>query len=130
MNIMAKLRQGIKLLVQNAKALDGTLTNLRIVTNGTKEDTRRLMTEYSNLGQKIGATTQEVSASALEWQRQGYQTAQIQDLVTASLYLSKLGMIDATAATKDLTNQVRYIVIYRKINHLICWEPLRASFAN
>jgi len=104
MNIMAKLRQGIKLLVQNAKALDGTLTNLRIVTNGTKEDTRRLMTEYSNLGQKIGATTQEVSASALEWQRQGYQTAQIQDLVTASLYLSKLGMIDATAATKDLTN--------------------------
>lgn len=106
MTVMAKLRQGIKLLAQNAKALDGTLTNLRIVTNGTKEDTRRLMTEYSNLGQKIGATTQEVSASALEWQRQGYQTAQIQDLVTSSLYLSKLGMIDATAATKDLTNYV------------------------
>ena len=107
MNIMSKLRQGLKMLVQNAKALDSTLTNLRIVTNGTKEDTRRLMTEYSNLGQKIGATTQEVSASALEWQRQGYQTAQIQDLVTSSLYLSKLGMIDATAATKDLTSALK-----------------------
>lgn len=60
------------------------------------------MSEYAKLGQQLGASTIEVAQSALEWQRQGYDAAEVTDLVTSSLYLSKLGMIDAAAATSSL----------------------------
>ena len=85
--------------MKEAAELDKTLTNLQITTGGTREDTRQLLSTYAQLGRQLGATTQEVAASALEWQRQGYEAGEVADLVTSSLYLSKLGMIDASTAT-------------------------------
>ena len=67
--LFAKVRQGIASLVKEATELDKTLTNLQITTGGTREDTRQLLTTYAQLGRQLGATTQEVAASALEWQR-------------------------------------------------------------
>lgn len=104
--IMGVLRKTFSSFINTAKALDQTMVNLRIVTNGTKEETQELISQYTNLGKNIGASTQEVAASALEWQRQGYEAGEIIDLVTSSIYLSKLGMIEASEATKDLTNYV------------------------
>ena len=67
--LFSKVRQGIASLVKEATELDKTLTNLQITTGGTREDTRQLLSTYAQLGRQLGATTQEVAASALEWQR-------------------------------------------------------------
>ena len=65
--MFAKVRQGVAKAIQDATALDQTLTNLQITTGATREDTRTLISTYSQLGRQLGATTQEVAASALEW---------------------------------------------------------------
>lgn len=105
--LMARFRQEIQKLISQAKELDQVMANLRIVTNGTMKETRELMSTYSSLGKELGATTKEVSQSGIEWMRQGYDAAQTVDLITASLYLSKLGMIDSTSATKNLTSALK-----------------------
>ena len=105
--IYRKLMEAFSKFIQTAKAMDAVMMNLRIITNGTKEETQQLISSYVSLGRSIGATTQEVAASAIQWQRQGYEAAEVINLVTSSIYLSKLGMIDANAATKDLTSALK-----------------------
>ena len=107
LRLMARFRQEIQKLIYQAKELDRVMANVRIVTNGTMKETRELMSTYSSLGKELGATTREVAQSGIEWMRQGYDAAQTVDLVTASLYLSKLGMIDSTSATKNLTSALK-----------------------
>ena len=105
--LLQKFMQTISKVVSSAKALDQTLTNLRIVTSDTKENTRGLVSEYANLANSLGATTQAVSTSAVEWLRQGYSISESMDLVKSSMYLSTLGMIDSASATQSLTSALK-----------------------
>ncbi len=105
--IIGQVRQGINQLVTSSKELDKSLTNLRIVTGANNSEARQMLTTYSSLGDELGATTTEVANSAEEWLRQGYEMNEVTDLVTASIYLSKLGMMDASTATKDLTSAMK-----------------------
>lgn len=107
MKFISMLRRGLSQVVQEAKALDKAMTNLRIVTNDTAENTKTLMNSYAQLGKELGATTLEITKSATEWLRQGYETVDVTKLITASMYLSKLGMIDSATATKDLTSAMK-----------------------
>ena len=107
LRLLAKFTQESRKLINQAEELDRVMANVRIVTNGTMKETRELMSTYSSLGKELGATTREVAQSGIEWMRQGYDAAQTVDLVTASLYLSKLGMIDSTSATKNLTSALK-----------------------
>lgn len=100
-------RQGIKNLVNEAKQLDQVMTNLRIVTNANRDEASMMINSYNDLAKQLGVTTKEVASSANEWLRQGYEAAEVNDLITASMYLSKLGMIDSTTATKDLTSAIK-----------------------
>lgn len=100
-------KQGIRKLVNEAKQLDQAMTNLRIVTGANRDEASAMMSSYNKLAKELGATTKEVAASANEWLRQGYEAAEVNDLVTASMHLSKLGMIDSTTATKDLTSAIK-----------------------
>ena len=97
----------VKKLINSSKELDKVLTNIRIVTNDTIDNTRNLVSQYSKLGKELGVTTKEVAQSGIEWMRQGYEAAEATDLIRASLYLSKLGMMDSTAATKSLTSALK-----------------------
>ena len=97
------VKTGMGQMVQKAKELDAAMTNLRIVTGDSASDAKNMMSQYSKLAKELGTTTTEVTNAATEWLRQGYETAEVTDLITASMYLSKLGMIDSTTATKDLT---------------------------
>ena len=106
-NIIGKLRSEMSKLIQKAQELDKVMTNVRIVTNDSIKDTRSLMTEYSNLGKELGVTTTEIAKSGVEWMRQGYAASEAGKLIKASMYLSKLGMIDSTTATKDLTSAMK-----------------------
>lgn len=102
--LLAKFKKGLNEIIQKAIQLDSAMTNLRIVTGESASDTRTLIDKYSDLAKELGTTTVEVASAASEWLRQGYEVAEVNDLITASTYLSKLGMIDSATATKDLTN--------------------------
>lgn len=104
---MGKLRQEIQRIVQQARELDKAMTNVRIVTNDTEGETRNLITSYAKLGKELGVTTREVTQAGVEWMRQGYEVVETNKLIKASMYLSKLGMIDSTQATKNLTSAIK-----------------------
>ena len=104
MSFIRMVKRGFKDITNKAKQLDQAMTNLRIVTGKNVENARTLINGYAELGKKLGATTLEVTNAAQSWLRQGYDIAQVNDLVTASLYLSKLGMIDTATATQNLTS--------------------------
>lgn len=98
------IRRGFHDLTNKAKQLDQAMTNLRIVTGKSADNARILIDNYAELGKELGATTVEVTAAATSWLRQGYDISQVNDLVTSSLYLSKLGMIDVATATQNMTS--------------------------
>lgn len=105
--ILGKIQQSVAKLVESAKQLDAVLVNLQIVTGGTRTDTKELITTYSHLAQQLSATTSEVASAANSWLRQGYSVSETTDLITASLHLSKLGMIDSANATAYLTSMLK-----------------------
>lgn len=98
------VRRGLRDITNQAKQLDQAMTNLRIVTGKNASDARTLISQYSELGKQLGATTIEITQSATAWLRQGYDISQVNDLIKSSMYLSKLGMIDSAEATKNLTS--------------------------
>lgn len=101
------VQRGFTQTIQMAKELDKSMVNLRIVTGGTKSETRELVSVYAQLAKQLGVTTQEVVNGATEWLRQGYTVQESQKLVTASVYLSKLGMIESGQATEYLTSVLK-----------------------
>ena len=107
MSFIRILRTGLKDIINKAKQLDQVMTNLRIVTGKNATDARTLIGQYANLGKQLGATTVEITQMATAWSRQGYDMAQVSNLIESSMYLSKLGMIDATTAVKDLTSAMK-----------------------
>ena len=98
----AQARRSINNIVQGAQKLDAVLTDLRIVTGNTREETKSLMTSYAKLGRELSASTSEVASAANTWLRQGYSISEVNDLISASMHLSKLGMIDSGKATEYL----------------------------
>ncbi len=105
--IIGQVRQGISTVVNAAKELDKSMTNLRIVTGANRKEAHNMLTEYAKLGDTLGSTTTEVANSAQEWLRQGYAVNEVTQLVTSSMYLSKLGMMDSATATRDLTSAMK-----------------------
>lgn len=93
--------------INNVVELDKSLTDLRIATNGTYEDTAKLLSSYNQLGKQMGATTKEVADSADSWLRQNKTLAETNILVQDSMVLSKLGQIDSANATQYLTSATK-----------------------
>ncbi len=104
---LQKIKKALSDIVNKAKQLDSAVTNLRIVTGESQSGAKDMVDSYSELAEKLGVTTTEVTSAATEWLRQGYNVAEVNDLVQSSMYLSKLGMIDSTTATKDLTSAMK-----------------------
>lgn len=94
---------GVRNIISTAKELDGSLTDLRIVTGGTRQETQQLLSTYNQMAQELGSTTAKVSSSAVEWQRQGYSLADANTLIKDSMVLSIVGFIDETEAATALT---------------------------
>ena len=105
--ILGQVQQALKNVMEDAKKLDSVLVNLQIVTGDSRESTRRLITTYASLAQQVSSTTSEVAFAANDWLRQGYSVSESIDLITASLQLSKLGMIDSGKATSYLTSMLK-----------------------
>lgn len=97
----------IRNTINTVSELDKSLTDLRIATNGTYEDTAKLLSSYTQLGKQMGATTKEVANSADSWLRQNKTLAETNTLVQDSMVLSKLGQIDSADATQYLTSATK-----------------------
>lgn len=62
-----QISEGIQECIQYAKDYDEALTNIRIVTMGTREETEKLMDTYNEIGQTLGASTTDVASGAVDW---------------------------------------------------------------
>ena len=98
---------GISSCVSYTKELNEAMTNIRIVTMDTKEATDALLDNYNQMGQKLGASTTDIAEGAVDWLRQGYSTAEANQLVEGSVVLSKLALIDSAEATEYLTSALK-----------------------
>lgn len=105
--VLNKLMASFSKVVQLSKELDSTMFNLRVVTGDSREETVGLIGDYRKLADQLGATTVQIANAANEWLRQGYEAQQANELITASTYLSKLGMIESGQATEYLTSMIK-----------------------
>lgn len=103
--------QALRHAAQEAKdtvvALDKAAADLAIVTGSGSEEAYTLLKEYNQMAQRLGATTTQISNAATEWLRQGKSAAEATALIEQSMILSKVGAMEAEAATKNLTSAMR-----------------------
>ena len=100
--LISKVPQSLNRVKQTTQQLEQALMNLRVVTGYNREEGEALMVTYNKLSKQLGSTTVEVANAADAWLRQGYSVADAENLITASMKLSKLGKIDSAQATKSL----------------------------
>lgn len=103
----ALLAQTAKEIYENVEKLDKAVVNLQIASGKSREEVQRLVRSYSDMAQQLGATTEEVAESADTWLRQGYNMEETNTLIKNGMMLSKLGQLDATTATTDLTSAMK-----------------------
>lgn len=105
--VINKMAASLQNVVQLSKELDTAMFNLRVVSGYNRSEAQGLISDYNDLAKQLGATTAEIANAANEWMRQGYEAEQATQLITASTYLSKLGMIEASQATEYLTSMIK-----------------------
>ena len=100
---LQSLQQVIQSVIIETVSLNDSMTQIRLVTQGSSDDTKALMSEYSDIAKQLGTTTSAVAESATEWLRQGNTVEETSELVKASTTLSVIGAMDASDATTALT---------------------------
>lgn len=104
--LMSAVR-AIKDMVSEVVNLDKALVNLQMATGGTYEETYKLLLTYNKMAQQLGTTTSEVADSANTWLRQGKSIAETNELIEATMVMSKVGMMDSATAAQYLTSALK-----------------------
>ncbi len=97
-----QIREGIQYITE----LNTEMTKIQVLQiDGAKtnEQISDLALQYNNLAKQLGTTTVEVAKGSVEWLRQGKSIEQTQELLRSTMYLSKLGNLDAAQSTEYLT---------------------------
>ena len=97
------LQNVIQDVIQQTIQLNDAMTQIRLVTQGTQQETQELMSGYAQIAKDLGTTLDVVAESAVEWQRQGYSVQETNDLIYASSALSVIGAMNSADATQALT---------------------------
>ena len=97
------LQNVIQDVIQQTIQLNDAMTQIRLVTQGTQQETQELMSGYAQIAKDLGTTLDVVAESAVEWQRQGYSIQETNDLIYASSALSVIGAMNSADATQALT---------------------------
>jgi len=95
-----EVQDGIQYIVD----LNKQMVDIQIATGLNKEEVGALAVEYNGLAKEMGATTLEVSKSAVTWLKQGKSVEDSQKLIQGSLMLSKLGLISTAESSEYLTS--------------------------
>lgn len=105
--IVMGLYSGVTKLVENVKTLDEAMTDLRIVTGDSREETEDLLKTYNKMAKTLGTTTTNVASGATDWLRQGYTGSEAEGLLTQSMTLSIVGDMESADATSALTSAIK-----------------------
>lgn len=97
----------IKKMIDSVIELDSKITNIQMVTGGTREETAKLINSYSEMGQRLGATTVQVADSANEWLRQGKSIEDTNKLIEQSMILSKISGMTSAESTQYMTSAMK-----------------------
>ena len=87
--------------------LNKQMTNIQVLQVAgaqTDEEINSLASSYNALAQEMSATTLQVAEGSVEWLRQGKTIGETEELLRASLMMSKLGAVEAADATTYLTS--------------------------
>lgn len=98
------LVDGAKEAYQTIVDLNKAMTDVQMVTGESAEQTAELAHQYSQMAKELGATTTEIANGASEWLRQGKSIEETNQLLEASMILSKVGAIESSQATELLTS--------------------------
>lgn len=111
---IAAVSQGVRESIQLVRDLDKAFTDIRLVTQSTEEETQELQVSYNKLAKELSSTTQEVAEGATEWLRQGYSLEETNEMLRATMVLSKVGAIESSEATQLLTSSLNGFKIEAK----------------
>ena len=136
--IINQVKSGIREVIAATKELDAALVDIQIATGNTRNETKQLLVEYSDLADELGRTTQSVATASNDWLRAGYQGKEAAELTRASMMLSTLGMIDASDATTYLISTLKgwkiqadeVIDVVDKLTVTICGVCLATSIGH
>ena len=103
-NAMNAMTTAIRKSINTVIELNAAMTDVQMVTGETASQTAELAHQYSEMAQNLGATTTEIANGASEWLRQGKSIEETNQLLEASMTLSKVGAIESSQATELLTS--------------------------
>lgn len=103
-NAMNAMTTAIRQSIDTVIELNTAMTDVQMVTGETASQTAELAKEYSEMAQSLGATTTQIANGASEWLRQGKSIEETNQLLEASMVLSKVGAIESSQATELLTS--------------------------
>ena len=98
-----ELEKVMQKIISTAETLDKSMTNIRIATADTFDNTLDLMKQLSAKGQGLGATTGEMSSGIETWLRQGKSLENAKALTEETIKFSKVSKKSAEDSAKYLT---------------------------
>lgn len=98
------VRDAYRSALEAVKEYDDAIKNIRIVTSSSYSEAAKMLQQYNQIAQTLGATTKDVADSAVTWLRQGKTGQEANTLIYDSMMLAKNGMIDSASAAKYLTS--------------------------
>lgn len=98
------LIQGLQNAIQTVTELNAAMTDVQMVAMTNSSETAELANSYSKLAKQLGATTQQIAEGSSEWLRQGKTLEEVNDLMEATMTMSKVGAISSADATEYLTS--------------------------
>lgn len=99
--------QGFKRIYNESLKINDVMTDLAMSTDLTASQMESVVDKYSNLGEKLNATTSEMIASGTEWIKQGQSIADTETLITSAMVLDKVGKLENAQATEYLTSTMK-----------------------
>ena len=102
-----RLREGIGYLTE----LDSAMTEIRIVTNMTKEDNLELADSYNKLAKEMMTTTKEIAKASVEFFRQGLSNEEVNKRLKSAIQYAKISSIEFEESAEILTATVNSMEI-------------------
>ncbi len=88
------------------KDFDAAITDVRTVTGASYPEAAKMVRAYNKMGKEFGATTKEVTDSAVTWLRQGKSAQETSKLIYETTKLAKVGFINEADAANYLTSSL------------------------
>ena len=104
---LTKVLQGMKAVFTESVRLNTAITDLTMATGKNGSEIQKLVSSYSELGDKLNATLTDVIESGTEWLKQGEDIANTETLITNAMILSKIAKLSSADSTKYLTSAMK-----------------------